>query len=139
MSRNDRARPLHPWSPPIYNNSSSLQSPLLGVGDALERSLGVLDNLLNGADVLIGLLLGGLEGRVVLLAGVVHEDAGGLGGADAEEEEVDGGEEQVTGLDDEAPASPDQTGGGQGGVLGEGEVLCGTSEVGGTGEDETPL
>jgi hypothetical protein len=130
---------------PYITFSSSLlkqlhsQNPLLGVGDALERSLGVLDNLLNSADVLVGLLLGGLESRVVLLAGVVEENAGGLGGTDAEEQEVDGGEEQVARLDDEAPASPDQTGGGQGGVLGEGEVLCGTGEVGGAGEDETPL
>ena len=144
LSRNDQ-NPLHLWSPPIYNISSSLlkylhsQSPLLGVGDALERGLGVLDNLLNSADVLVGLLLGSLDSSVVLLVGVVNEDAGGLGSADAEEQEVDGGEEQVARLDDEAPASPDQTGGGQGGVLGEGEVLCGTGEVGGTGEDETPL
>jgi hypothetical protein len=125
--------------PPHTSKKLHSQDPLLGVGDALERSLGVLDNLLNSADVLVGLLLGGLESRIVLLAGVVEENAGGLGGTDAEEQEVDGGEEQVARLDDEAPASPDQTGGGQGGVLGEGEVLCGTGEVGGAGEDETPL
>jgi hypothetical protein len=124
---------------PPRSSNTSLPSPLLGVGNALERSLGILNDLLNSADVLVGLLLGGLESRVVLLAGVVEEDAGGLGGADAEEQEVDGGEEEVARLDDEAPASPDQAGGRQGGVLGEREVLCGTGEVGGAGEDETPL
>lgn len=45
----------------------------------------------------------------------------------------------VLGLDDEAPASPDNTGAGQGQVLGEGEVLNGTSEIGDTGEDKSPL
>lgn len=45
----------------------------------------------------------------------------------------------VLGLDDEAPASPDNTGAGQGKVLGEGEVLDGTSEIGDTGEDKSPL
>jgi hypothetical protein len=45
----------------------------------------------------------------------------------------------VLGLDDEAPASPDNTGARQGEVLGEGEVLDGTSEVGDTGKDKSPL
>jgi hypothetical protein len=45
----------------------------------------------------------------------------------------------VLGLDDEAPAGPDNTGTGQGEVLSEGEVLDGTSEVGDTGEDKSPL
>jgi hypothetical protein len=100
-------------------HSIGLHSPLLGVGNALERSLGVLDNPLNGAGILAGLVLGRVNGVLVLLAGVVHEDASGLGGTDAEEQEVDRSEEQVAGLDDEAPASPDQTGGCQGSVLGE--------------------
>lgn len=45
----------------------------------------------------------------------------------------------VLGLDDQAPAGPDDTGGRQGGVLGEGELLGGTGKVGDTGEDESPL
>jgi hypothetical protein len=49
-------------------------------------------------------------------------DSGGLGGTNAEEQEVDGSQEHVAGLDDEAPASPDQTGAGQGRVLREREV-----------------
>jgi hypothetical protein len=117
----------------------SILNPLLGVSNALKRSLGVLNDLLNGADVLAALLLSSLNGALVLHTGVVHEDASGLGGADAEEEEVDRSQEKVAGLDDEAPASPDQAGGSQSGVLGEREVLCGTSEIGSTCEDETPL
>ena len=45
----------------------------------------------------------------------------------------------VLGLDDEAPTSPDDAGTGQGKVLGEGELLGGTSKVGDAGEDESPL
>lgn len=42
----------------------------------------------------------------------------------------------VLGGDDHAPSRPDETGGGQGQVLGDGELLDGTSEVGDTGNDE---
>jgi hypothetical protein len=143
--QSERTQPRPIERPPIYNKSlhpaQNLphQNPLLRVSNALKRSLRVLDNLLHSADVLAALLLSSLEGRLVLDAGVVHENARGLGGADAEEEEVDRSQEQVAGLDDEAPASPDQAGGGQSGVLREREVLCGTGEIGGAGEDETPL
>lgn len=58
---------------------------------------------------------------------------------DDSEEEVDSGKEVVLGLDDHAPASPDETGAGQGKVLGEGELLGGACEVGDTGKDESPL
>jgi hypothetical protein len=95
---------------------------LLGVGDALEGSLWVLDNLLDGAGVLASLLLGCINNGVVLLGRVVHENSGGLGGTNAEEQEVDGSQEHVAGLDDEAPASPDQTSAGQRRVLREREV-----------------
>jgi hypothetical protein len=47
--------------------------------------------------------------------------------------------QNVTGLDDHAPASPDGTSTHQSSVLGEGELLGGTSEVGDTGDDQTPL
>lgn len=42
----------------------------------------------------------------------------------------------VLGGDDHAPSRPDETGGGQGQVLSDGELLDGTSEVGDTGNDE---
>jgi hypothetical protein len=45
----------------------------------------------------------------------------------------------VLGLDDEAPAGPDDTGRGQSKVLGDGELLYGTGEVRDAGEDEGPL
>lgn len=136
-SRPMEVRPYITFPPQLPNSVDP--NSLLGVGDALERSLGSLNDLLNGTGVLLGLALSGVKGGLVLLAGVVEEDTSGLGGANAEEEEVDGGEEQVARLDDEAPTSPDQTSGSKSSVLGERKVLCGTSKVGGTGEDETPL
>lgn len=50
-----------------------------------------------------------------------------------------GAVQHVLGADDEAPASPDETGACEGEVLGEGELLGGTGEVGDTGKDERPL
>lgn len=47
--------------------------------------------------------------------------------------------QDVTGLDDQAPTSPDGTSTHQSSVLGEGELLGGTGEVGDTGDDKTPL
>jgi hypothetical protein len=47
--------------------------------------------------------------------------------------------QDVTGLDDQAPASPDGTSTHQSSVLGEGELLGGTGEVGDTGDDQAPL
>lgn len=47
--------------------------------------------------------------------------------------------QDVTGLDDHAPASPDSTGTHKGGVLSERELLSRTGEVGDTGDDEAPL
>lgn len=140
FSPHDKAR-RYKTSPPsaAQNSRPKLLVPLLGVGDALEGSLGVLDDLLNGAGVLAGLLLGGIDNGLVLLAGVVHQDASGLGGADAEEQEVDRSEEQVARLDDEAPAGPDQASRGQGGVLRQREVFGRTGEVGGAGENKSPL
>ena len=62
-----------------------------------------------------------------------------LGGADEEETEVDGGEEEVAGLDDEAPARPDGARGHEGQVLRDAELRCWAREVGGAGEDDAPL
>ena len=45
----------------------------------------------------------------------------------------------VLGFDDKAPSSPNNTGAGQGEVLSEGELLGGTSEIGDTGKDKSPL
>lgn len=42
-------------------------------------------------------------------------------------------------LDDQAPASPDETCAGQGKVLRKGELLNGTGKVGNAGNDEAPL
>lgn len=47
--------------------------------------------------------------------------------------------QDVTGLDDQAPASPDGTSTHQSSVLSEGELLGGTGKVGDTGEDQAPL
>ena len=41
--------------------------------------------------------------------------------------------------DDHAPPRPDEAGGGQGQVLGDGELLDGAGEVGDAGNDEGPL
>jgi len=80
-----------------------------------------------------------LAGGELLLATVIHEDAGDLDDADEAEEEVYGCEHNVSRFDDQAPAGPDQTCGCQGGVLCEGELFGGTVEVGDASEDETPL
>lgn len=98
--------------------------------------------LLSALDSLLDLLLGldsGVCDSLVLLAVAPHQDAGDLDDSDDAEEEVDGGEQVVLGLDDEAPAGPDETGGGQGAVLLQGELLGRAGEVGDTGEDEGPL
>ena len=50
-----------------------------------------------------------------------------------------GNAQVVLGLDDQAPAGPDETGGSQGGVLGERELLGWARKVGDTCEDETPF
>lgn len=70
---------------------------------------------------------------------VVADDAGDLDGADEAEEEVYRCEHNVSRLDDQAPASPDQACAGQGDVLCEGELFSGAVEIGDAGEDECPL
>lgn len=94
-----------------------------------------------GLDLLLDLLhlVLNLLGSRLLHGRVVEEDARALRHADETEEEVDGGQEVVLGLDDEAPAGPDDAGGRQGGVLREGELLGGAGKVGDTGEDKSPL
>lgn len=49
------------------------------------------------------------------------------------------GIQNIPGLDDEAPTGPDDARAGQGEVLGEGELLGGTCEVGDAGDNERPL
>ena len=52
----------------------------------------------------------------------------------------EGGDVQdVTGLDNQAPAGPDSTGSHQGTVLGKGELLSRAVEVRDTGDDQSPL
>ena len=76
---------------------------------------------------------------VALLAALPHQDPCDLRAAYTEQKEVDRGEEEVAGLDHEAPARPDQTCRDEGAVLREGEGGGWTGEVGGAGEDESPL
>jgi hypothetical protein len=47
--------------------------------------------------------------------------------------------QNVSRLNDQAPSSPDHTRASEGKVLGEGELLCWTVEIGDTCEDDTPL
>ena len=98
---------------------------------------------------------------------MVQADAGALDDADDAEEEVDGREaghctwlawlttkthkglrrragqgkdaQIVLGLDNQAPPGPDDAGSGQGGVLGQRELLGGAAKVGDAGDDETPF
>ena len=103
-------------------------------------------------------LLGGFDGTA-RLATLPHEDTCHLNGTDASKEEVHSGEpiqwlclarvrdssavglhiQDVTGLNDHAPAGPDGTSAHQSSVLGEGELVGGTGEVGDTGDDQAPL
>lgn len=97
---------------------------------------------LSALDGLLGLVLdlADLVGEgLVLLALAPQQDAGDLDDADDAEEEVDGGEQVVLGLDDEAPARPDDAGSGQGAVLLQRELLGRAAEVGYAGEDDGPL
>lgn len=115
-----------------------------GLGlDLIDGFLGVILDILNSfLDATLG--------------DVVRNDSGDLGETNETEEEVGGGEtiggvrykmqqegqesvQVVLGLDDQAPSGPDETGAGQGKVLGEGELLDGSREVGDTGKDESPL
>ena len=112
---------------------------LLRVRHTLQRRLRILHNLLQSLRVLLELLLRLLRLAVPLQSTLVAKYSGHLGCADAEEQEVDGGEEEVAGLDDEAPAGPDQACGHKSGILREGELVGGAGEVGGAREDETPL
>ena len=99
--------------------------------------------LLSALHSLLGLVLDlsdGISNALVLLLAVApHHDAGDLDDADDAEEEVDGCEQVVLGLDDEAPAGPDEARGRQGAVLLQRELLGRAGEVGDTGEDEGPL
>lgn len=112
-----------------------LLSRIISIHDRPVRSR-ALDLLLNLLDLVLNLVH---DGRLVVLGRVVEEDARALRDADEAEEEVDGGQEVVLGLDDEAPAGPDEARGRQGAVLGEGEFLGGAGKVGDSGEDERPL
>lgn len=76
---------------------------------------------------------------MVALARPVNQDPADLDDTHDTEEEVDGGQQHVLGLDDQAPTGPDEARGGQGAVLGEGELLGGTGKVRDTGENESPL
>lgn len=114
-------------------SSCSLSTATTDLAPLLSALDGLLDLVLGLADSLGDSLV------VVLLAAAPHHDAGDLDDADDAEEEVDGGEQVVLGLDDEAPARPDEARGRQGAVLLQGELLGRATEVGDAGEDEGPL
>lgn len=50
-----------------------------------------------------------------------------------------GAVQNVAGLDDQAPAGPDGSGGHQSGVLGKRELLSWAVKIGDTGDDQSPL
>jgi len=82
--------------------------------------------------LLCGLL--NLSGHTVTLqTRLVRQHSRRLRSSHTEQQEVHGSEEQVSGLDDEAPTCPDGAGSHQGHVLGEGELRGWAQEVGGTG------
>lgn len=115
------------WSRSCFHPATTMDSAPL---------LSALDSLLN---LLLGLADGLADGLDVLLAAAPEHDAGDLDDADDAEEEVDGSEQVVLGLDDEAPARPDEAGSRQGAVLLQRELLGRATEVGDAGEDEGPL
>ena len=132
-------------------------SNLLGV---LNGTLRVLSNGLELSTLLLASLLDFYSDSVTLLSLLPEKDTRDLCCADAEQKEVDGSEarwiqsaldhtrisrtsrvnvQKVSGLNDEAPAGPDQTSSHEGTVLRERKRFDGTSEVGSTGKNETPL
>lgn len=115
--------------------------PFLSIWLAWYLSLDILDSLLDILGSLLDVLLN-IVGNVLgafFLVELVHGDSGNLGETDETEEEVDGSEEIVLGLNDQAPPGPDETGASEGKVLGSRELLDGTGEIGDTGEDKSPL
>lgn len=107
-----------------------------GLGPVSSSSLRALDSLLGLLHLLLGLSHDALG---PLVRGVVNDNARDLDDADDTKEEVDGGEQVVLGLDDEAPAGPNEARGRQRGVLRQRELLGRAGKVGDTGEDEGPL
>lgn len=67
-------------------------------------------------DIILDLLCN--NSNSLLIGRITHEDSRDLDDADEAEEEVDGGEKVILGLDDQAPSGPDQA------RAGEGQVLC---------------
>lgn len=79
------------------------------------------------------------RGRAAGFGPLVQEDPGGLDSTDEEQAEVDGGEKNVPGFDDEAPSCPNGAGGHEGQVLRQRQFLGWSEEVRGTGEDDSPF
>ena len=120
---------LHP-SQPSTPSKPTCSSLLNSLNNLLRPPLNQPLNLL---PLLLRQLNGLLAHTQPLLATLPHQNPRDLRAADAEEQEVDRGEEEVLGPDDEAPAGPDQAGGDEGAVLGEGEGGGRAGEVGGAG------
>ena len=141
---NPRASLLPPESSPSRRALVTFQlgwSPLSF--STLHDSLGfhgALDLLSHLSEILLHLLAFSLGLALGIgQTATVHQHPRGLGGARQEQEEVDGGEEDVLRTDDEAPAGPDEAGGHEGGVCVERKLGGGACEVRGTGDDETPF
>lgn len=103
--------------PFIHLSVRAGQSPLAFALLSADLLLDLLSSLLQLAGLALSAILDLLAGGVSLQGLLVAEDTGGLCGADAEEQEVDTSEEQIPGLDNEAPTGPDEAGGHEGGVL----------------------
>lgn len=81
----------------------------------------------------------GGEAGIISQLGSPIKQCPGVVWAGEETRDVEGDLQNVTRLDDEAPSGPDGTGGHEGRVLGQGQLLSWTTEVGDTGDDESPL
>jgi len=76
---------------------------------------------------------------LAFLGVVVGDNTGDLDNADETEEEVDGCEQDVSRLDDQAPTSPDQAGTCESNILCEGELFSRTIKVSDACNNERPL
>lgn len=79
------------------------------------------------------------DGRLILDRIVVHPYPAHLNNAYHAEKEVYSGQEIVLGFDDKTPPCPNQTGGCQGGVLCERQLLGRTGKVGDARENQRPF
>ena len=101
----------------------------LRVRNLLQSTLRILEYLLNLPRFLLRILLQLSAHTITLQARLVSQHPADLCGTNTEEQEVHRSEKQVPGLDDEAPACPDQASSHQSCVLGEGELVGWAGEI----------